>query len=239
MLYSSSGECILPEPILRYEPDNPNSTLKAVIVDQLSLTAPNETFIQTAAAILTKANYTVDYYNGEKVNVNFYRCLATGGHSLVILRIHSALSMKEGSETVAFFTSEPYSKNQDIWEQLNDEVGMVRYFEGSPEYMGISPDFVRNRVSWKFNNTIIMMMGCYGLTFTKMAEAFTEKGAKAYINWNWTVSSNHTDQVTTHILDSLVVKKQTIKQAVAETMKEIGHDFDDEHNCTFALFAYP
>ena len=60
--------------------NNPTSELKAAIVDHLSLTAPNQTFIQTATNILKQAGYTVDYYLGEEVTVEFYRNLLTCDH---------------------------------------------------------------------------------------------------------------------------------------------------------------
>lgn len=239
MLYSSSEEGALPDPTTQFKPENPDSKLKAVIVDQLSLTAPNETFIQTAATILTKANYAVDYYAREKVNVEFYRNLPTGEYDLIILRVHSALSVKEESENVALFSCEPYSEAKYAAERLRNEVVMVRYFEGSSEYLGISPNFVKNRMNGYFHDAVIVMMGCYGLTFTNMADAFIEQGAKAYIGWNWTVSSSHTDQTTIHILYHLTVKKQTIEQAVSESMKKVGPDLDPTYNCTSVLLVHP
>lgn len=42
---------------------------KAAIVDQLSLTYPNQTFTQTATNTLKQAGYSVDYYPGEEVTV--------------------------------------------------------------------------------------------------------------------------------------------------------------------------
>jgi len=50
---------------------------KAAIVDHLSLTAPNQTFIETATNTLKQAGYTVDYYSGENITVEFYRNLPT------------------------------------------------------------------------------------------------------------------------------------------------------------------
>jgi hypothetical protein len=62
MFYSSSEEVALPEPTLTFKPINLNSELKAVIVDHLSLTAPNETFAQITATVLTNANLRLDTY---------------------------------------------------------------------------------------------------------------------------------------------------------------------------------
>jgi hypothetical protein len=68
------------------------------------------------------------------------------------------------------------------------------------------------------------MMGCEGLNNTRMAEAFIEKGAKVYIGWTSSVSASYTDQATAHLLQHLIAEKQTIKQAIDNTMKEVGLD---------------
>jgi hypothetical protein len=57
-----------------------------------------------------------------------------------------------------------------------------------------------------------------------MAEAFTLKGAKVYIGWKGSVSATHTDTATISLLQHLITEKQTIKQAVENTMKEVGTD---------------
>jgi hypothetical protein len=188
---------------------------KAAIVDHLSLTAPNQTFIQTATNILEKAGYMVDYYSGEKVNVEFYRNLPTHGYSLMVLRVHSTFT----DESVALFTSESYSyKYRD--EQLADRLGAVAFSKEEADkgimYFGIMPSFVKQSMKGTFNNTVIIMMGCDGLMYTPMAEAFVQKGARVYISWSGPVSASHTDQATTQLLQHLITERQTIKQAVAE-----------------------
>ncbi len=48
-------------------------TEKAVIVDQLNLTYPNQTFVTEATSILERAGYKVDYIRGENVSIDLYR----------------------------------------------------------------------------------------------------------------------------------------------------------------------
>jgi hypothetical protein len=218
---------------------NQTFQLKAAIVDQLSLTAPNQAFIQKATNTLKQAGYTVDYYPGEKVTVEFYRNLPIHGYSLIILRVHSAAAAYQEGEyveaSVCFFTSEPYSKTKHVPEQLTDQLAIVSYtMPQPPYYFGILPKFVTSS-NGEFHNSTIIMMGCEGLNNTSMAEVFVEKGAKAYIGWNGMVSASHTDQATTQLLQHLITQKQTIKQAVTETMKEVGPDTAD--NST--LLYYP
>jgi hypothetical protein len=203
-----------------------SSQLKAAIVDHLSLTCPNQTFIEAATSTLKKAGYTVDYYPGEKVNVEFYRNLPTHYYALIILRVHSGLQVGD-DPPVVFFTSEPYSKTKYIYEQLTDQVWEGQLGTGFIEgqtYFGISPEFVEKGMSGRFEDTAIVMMGCNGLTYTDMAGAFIQRGAKVYISWSESVLAGHTDQATTQLLKHLLTGKQTIEQAVTETMKEVGPD---------------
>jgi hypothetical protein len=228
-------ENTLPEPTLQFKPENPNPLLKAAIVDHLSLTVPNQTFVQTAATILTKANFTVDYFSGEKVTVNFYRNLPSGGYILIILRVHSAGTPIVGSVELLLFTCEAYSKTRYVPEQLKEHVGKVVYYlPRESGYFGISPSFVKECMKNIFNSTTIIMIGCDGLKGTQMAKAFIDKGAKAYIGWNGSVSASHTDIATTRLLQHLITEKQTIKQAIENTMKEIGPD--PAHNSQLAYY---
>jgi hypothetical protein len=205
------------------------SELKAAIVDHLSLTFPNQTFKQTATSILKQAGYSVDYYPGEKVTVEFYRNLPTHGYKIIILRVHSSATPVGGTEgPVVLFTSERISLTKYVYEQLTDQLMGVAYSEEEKEkgitYFGISPLFVTNGMKGRFQNTVIIMMGCEGLDNPLMAKAFVGKGAEVYISWNKPVSASHTDLATTHLLKHLLIEKRTVKEAIQETFKEVGAD---------------
>jgi hypothetical protein len=207
--------------------------LRAAIVDQLSLTFPNQTFIETATNTLRQAGYKVDYYPGEDVTVEFYRNLPTHGYGLIILRVHS-------TALVSLFTSEEYSKSKYVYEQLTNKIRNVAY---SPEeyaasgisYFGVTNLFVQTSMKGKFVNTTIVMMGCDGLSNTDLAEAFVEKGARAYVGWNQSISASLTDQATTCLLQHLVARQESMKNAVNNTMKEVSAD----PACESLLTYYP
>jgi len=224
------------------QPSTISSQPKAAIVDHLSLTFPNQTFIQTATNTLKQENYSVDYYQGEKVTVDFFRNLPARGYSLIILRVHSAAAALEGQEyveaPVCFFTSESYSQNKYVLEQLADQLVIASYnMPEPPYYFGITPKFVTSSMNGEFCNTAIIMMGCEGLNNTEMAEAFITKGAKVYVGWNRSVSASHTDQATTYLLQQLILQNQTIKQAVENTMKEMAADPEDTQLTYYPLQA--
>ncbi len=218
---------------------NPLSEPKAAIVDQLSLTYPNQTFVQTATNTLEQAGYTTDYYPGEQVTVEFYRNLPTHGYKIVVLRTHSAL-VSTDKPPVTLFTSEPYSQTAYVYEQLRDQVGWVTYrFERDtpkePTYFGISPLFVKDSMNGEFQNSVIVMMGCNGLTYTDMAEAFIQRGAKVYISWSNAVLASHTDLATTRLLQHLLTDQRTVDEAIEDTYRDVGANL----TYTSRLLAYP
>lgn len=220
------GLCLVFYNFLLRQPSTINapktSPYKAAIVDQLSISNPNQTFIEATTTVLTTAGFTVDYYKGEEVTVNFYRNLGSHGYGLIVLRVHSLVGTITGH--VILFTAEPYSETAHVPEQFARQVLRVRQFVGAPIYFGITSNFVRSKMEGTFENAIIIAMGCDGLKKGEMAEAFVEKGAKVYMSWNGPVIPDHTDKTTTHILLNLIAKNQTIENAVTETMKEVGPD---------------
>ncbi|MBX5328627.1 MAG: hypothetical protein QHH18_07390 [Candidatus Bathyarchaeota archaeon] len=192
----------------------------AAIVDQLAITHSNVAFVTSVNETLTSAGFSVDYYNYSEVTVDFYKQLPSKRYSLIILRVHSGVGQYSG--LTSLYTSEPHSQWPHYWEQMNDEVVAVEYVSGGPIYFAITSKFVRNSDACK--NSIIIMMGCDGLTATDMASAYVEKGAKAYISWNGPVSPGHTDTATSELIRNLVLKNQTIADAVNNTMNVVGSD---------------
>jgi hypothetical protein len=210
----------------------PENQLRAAIVDQLSLYLPNQAFIENSTSILENAGFDVDYYSGNEVTVDFFRRLPSLGYKLIIMRVHSGLMFKEDKITknVTFFTSEPYSTTKYVMEQLRDEVVPAivsftpTFMEDEPVYFAITPEFVRSSMEGRFENTVIVMMGCNGLTYTPMAEALIQRGALVYIGWNLPVSIDYVDNATLHLLNGLISERKTILDAVMDTRREVGTD---------------
>lgn len=226
------------------ETNGDNATPQAAIVDHLNFTGQsNPTFVNACMNILESGWLTRAYYRGENVTVDFYRNLPSYGTSLIILRVHSAIMRVNDTTTVhilGLFTSERYLGAEDAARKYPEDVKydrLVRAFftEGGEEYYGIVPEFVEESMIGEFKDAVVIMMGCEGLgyinestgarvTYTDMAEAFRKRGAKVYIGWDGPVGVNHTDQATISLLESLIVRKRTIKEAITETMGEVGKD---------------
>jgi hypothetical protein len=202
--------------------------LRAAIVDQLALTEPNPSFAEEATRTLQGAGYTVDYYPGEQVTVEFYRDLPTHNYDLIVLRNHAArrpdvLASKLPDEA-ALFTSEAYNSDEYVDDQNALRLVKVRYPDSDEVFFGVRSDFITSSMKGRFDGTTIVLMGCNGLTTTRTAEAFIEKGARAVVGWSDLVSAGHTDEATERLVQHLVVDRLTLGQAVQRTNAEVGPD---------------
>jgi hypothetical protein len=218
---------------------------KAAIVDELSLTFPNPTFIASATSVLEKAGYAVDYYPGQEVTVDFYRDLPSHDYKLIILRAHSAVpgegATMQGSASPAtvqrvlavigqdavLFTSEPYSSTKYLDEQGALRLFPVQYYGDHTDaslYFGVASGFIRSSMRGEFDGTTIVLVGCSGLAFDRTAAALVDKGARAVVGWTNLVSADHADAATERLLQYLLTEGLTTEQAVAKTMTEVGPD---------------
>jgi hypothetical protein len=214
--------------VLRGWPGGTAGPPKAAIVDHLALTFPDPAFVQQATSTLEEAGYSVDYYPGEQVTVDFYRDLGTRGYDFIVLRVHSArLRRSDGSamDEVALFTSEPYNTSIHVDEQKSKDLIRTRYsFAEEQRFFGIMPDFIESRAKGTFEGATVILMGCDGLRSQATAKAFVERGAKAFIGWDREVSSERTDQATLLLLRRLLIDKLDLQDAVTATMDEVGPD---------------
>lgn len=210
----------------------PNSdfSFKAAIIDSLG---PNPVFNETVTRILEENGFTVDHYSDKQVTVNFYRELPTKGYGIIILRTHTAAAGL--SHALSFFTSEQYNPTSYTFEQLTDQVTQVAPIEipaptgRNQTYLGVTPSIMKGR----FQNTIIIAMSCSSFD-PHSAETLIQRGAKAYFGWrNW-VGLSRTDRAIVYLLEHLLIKKQTIEQAVTETMNRVGPD--REYNSTLEYY---
>ena len=218
---------------------SPNSVgeLTAVIVDQLSSMRENETFIANVTKELEDYGFEVEIYQHNDITVGFYEQLPSHGYKLIIFRAHSGLlaENEEIKDRTVLFTNELYRWFRHPEEQMDDRLVMARVSEGHPMVFGIPPKFIRESMNGKFDDTVVIMMGCSGLFLEDLAEAFVDKGASAYIAWNGTVELYYVDKATPYLMGQLCSGDLTIKEAVDGAMDVIGPD--PEHGA--GLKYYP
>ena len=204
---------------LNYHP-NQASQPKAAIIDQLSSSEltetsrfPNQTFIETAKEMLYRRFPEVDYYS-DNATVDQYESLSSSSYELIVWRAHSALNLEK--EYIAISTSEKYDSTK--YNQYSaDQLTLCNITYDDPElYFAITPTFVEECMSGRFEDTVIIFMSCNGLKqrYTKTAEAFVEKGVRAWISWDEWIYASDNDQAITLLLDYLINKNNTISEAV-------------------------
>ena len=159
-------------------------------------------------------------------------------NKIILFRVHSTTecSVEDQPPFVVFFTSEEYNTISHVGDQLAMRVVYVNFPEphqSTTGYFRITLSFIKESINRRFNESIIVAMGCDSLKYTSMAEAFIERGAKAYIGWTGPVSSSHTDKATSHLLQKLIIENRTLGKAFQETMMKVGPD--PFHNSTLAF----
>ena len=188
---------------------------KAAIVDQLSSSRltnssryENETFITLTRNLLTQRFSEIDYYS-DNATIDNYRRLSSSGYKLIIWRAHSALNNE--SMYIAICSSEEYY-GQDYDRRLT-----LCNITGDPRlYLAITSDFVRDSMYGRFEDTVVVFMSCNGLKqdYNKTAQAFSEKGVKAFVSWDGWIGSADNDHAMALLLSYLISENNTISEAV-------------------------
>jgi hypothetical protein len=212
-------------PVGHPSPDN-GGGFKAVIVDQLSSIRENQEFVRNVTEELEDYGFEVDLYQWDEVDVDLYRQLAVRGYKLIIFRAHSGLLAENEvtQDRTVLFTNEDYRWFRYHDEQMDDRLVMARVSERYPMVFGIPPKFITESMEGRFDDAVVIVMGCSGLFVRDLAEAFVDRGASVYIGWNGSVELYHIDEATPYLVEQLCSSNQTIKEAVDNTMSAIGPD---------------
>ena len=206
-----------------------STSKKALIVDQLELTQPNQDFVDKASETLTNAGYSVDYIPGKNVTVSTYRTLASGDYGIILLRVHAGLTTERDPITgqtskesyVSLFTNETYTEGK-YPDEVNN-LGKATYPDGSGGFFGVSPELIK-KIPGDFNGATVILMGCDGLASTRTGNVFLDRGASSFVSWSDQVSGAHTDDATEKLLEHMLIDKLPVSQAVDKTAAEVGPD---------------
>jgi hypothetical protein len=96
--------------------------------------------------------------------------------------------------------------------------------ESFPLVFAVNSKFVVESMEGRFEDTVIVMMGCSCAYLEDMSAAFVLKGASTYLGWDGSVGLGYVDRATAELVTSLCDERMTIEGAVAETMAKIGPD---------------
>jgi len=127
-------------------------------------------------------------------------------------------------EETYLFTSEAYSKTKYVREQLTDQMLPAKMVEDYPSVFAINSKFLLTSMSGRFEDTVVIMMGCGTTYLSDMAGAFVLKGASTYIGWDSGVSIDYVDKATLLLVNNLCIENMTVEEAIAETTAQAGAD---------------
>jgi hypothetical protein len=208
-----------------------NAPKTAVIVDQLSQYYPNPTFIQTATQLLEEAGYTVSYISYEEATVNFYRTLPTRADDFILLRVHgTAVSLNQAGDLVeesyvSLATGEAENNNHP--EEVQQRwLGRFRPDNpAEPPTFTVMGGFFEHAMQGRFDDSVIIMMGCDGLRVPGTAKLFLDRGAHTIVGWSDNVEVNHMDKTIIYLLEQYLNQDtKNMIAAVQRTQEAIGVD---------------
>ena len=204
----------------RSDDGNSGNSPRAVLVDALYDASPNQLFTASLNRTLRDAGFEFCVYRGQEVTVDFLKRLE-GGFSLVILRVHSALS-KYGE--LFLFTGEPYSSDEYVEEQSFRLVKEAYAVESSQPVFAVNWGFVKRLMVGKFNGSLVVAMGCKSTCDSFMIREVIDQGAVGYVGWNGSVLLSHSDEATSRLVEDLYVSKLSLREAVDKVNEKMGPD---------------
>jgi hypothetical protein len=191
---------------------------RAVILDGLYGSSPNEVFLDNVSRCLTRAGFRVDVFRGENVTVDLLRGL--GGYGVVVLRVHSAINL-DGRLYV--FSGEPFSSSKYWFDVVSGTVKKAEDFEGN-FYFAISIELLGSSVKDGLKGSSIVLMGCNGTDDSLGVKKLFERGVRVFFGWNGFVNLSHSDLATSVLMRALYVEGLGPMDADREAMSAVGPD---------------
>mgnify|MGYP000347783313 CR=1 FL=1 len=197
---------------------------KAVLIDGIAFTDPNPRFTASIKEILSKANISLDIYEGEEVTIDLLRNI--GGYGLIILRVHSAVDERHGFLylfSAEKFDSEEYNLRYSKEERMSGAVREGRTFKNE-SYFALRADLLGYLGNRGLNGSIVILMGCNGTGSQQAIDKLFERGVKAIIAWDGYVDLDYTDEIIVELLKAVYRDRMDFPEAVEKVMDDRGAD---------------
>jgi hypothetical protein len=187
----------------------------------------NPQFTDEATAYLATKGLPTNIFKDSNITVDFYRQLPKYGYSLIVLRVHAGVLESDPGKPTFLFTEEPHNTYEYPIEQMLEQVQAGKIDPDNPAeepVFTVGPLFIAASMEGRFNDSVIILSSCLGLYTDQLANAFIERGAKAFISWDEKVGLTHTDEACMVLLRSLIEEGMTISEAVEKAMNDVGPD---------------
>jgi len=201
----------------------------ALIIDQLGLGYPRPREIETMTRLLQEEGYTVRYIPHQELSVEFFRTFPTLKADLILFRIHSSARIYTPNNevvedvSVSLCTGEPVSKKYRQ-ERNSGQLGGFETAGSDTLFFSVRDAFFRRHAVGRFNQTVILMMGCESLRIPNTAQTFLDMGAQAVVGWNDQLSVEYMDQVTIALLEEWIRNRKPLAEAIRTAQLRIGRD---------------
>jgi len=204
---------------------------KAVIIDQLYLDFPNESFQENATKILMQAGYEVDLVTTEDITVDFYKQLPSMNYEFIVLRSHS-LAIYDDKPSSWIFTGEKYDKGRYTQEQLlgmlspgvpfrQGQISQMTQRDANTERLFmIGSKMINEMMVGQFPGTQIILGGCDTLSHAYLADAFVKRGASSVVGWNGLVELRDNDAIMLSLLEDIFNENLEMDEAVEKVMRD-------------------
>jgi len=204
---------------------------KAVIIDQLYLDFPNDSFQENATKILMQAGYEVDLVTTEDITVDFYKHLPTMNYDFIVIRSHS-LAIYDDKPSSWIFTGEKYDKGRYTQEQLfgmlspgvpfrQGQISQMTQGDAKSErFFMIGSKMVDEMMVGQFPGTQIILGGCDTMSHSYLGDAFVKRGASSVVGWNGLVELRDNDAIMLSLLNGLFNENLEMDEAVEKVMND-------------------
>ncbi len=213
--------------------------LRAVIIDQLHNDLPNFEFQADAQRMLEDAGYEVDLYTTDEITVDFYKNLPSMNYHFILIRSHGGEDLNYEYPT-RLFTGEKFSKEKYTTEQIYGHVGygFPIYLEEYEElkesdqdifekaYFTIGSEMIDDGMVGTFPDSIIIVGGCQSARSHDLMQSLIKRGASQVLGWAATIESKDNDRAMIWLLEEILVKEASLRDAVAEINEEMVLDFE-------------
>ena len=161
---------------------------RACIIDALSELPTDTDFTEEATQLLQSNGYKVTTIEGEEVTVEALAGLQ--GYDVVVFRVHSGVF----EDDIWFFTGEPFDGSKYVLEQLSGEVHIATCPSSDGLLFAVGSRFVEHYLVG-LDGSLVVLMGCDGLTGTDLGESFIDVGAVGVVGWDGPVTIDASDRV--------------------------------------------
>ncbi|MBU7018899.1 MAG: hypothetical protein HXS44_15425 [Theionarchaea archaeon] len=179
----------------------------------------NPALFSAITSDLQDAGYSVSYYKNTQVTISLIETKLDSG--VVFNRGHGGYDSSTGQ--VMICSGERWSSTRYVYEQSQGWVvrAYILHLGVYYDFFTYMPGLISNYYS-NLPNSLIYMESCEGLRNTTMANAWTGRGAGAYMSWTKSVLVVDGDEAAEENFHDMCINGLSVSEVVAKGYKSVG-----------------